>query len=346
MHRRDSHIDTLRGIACLLLVAYHGIGDGSRGLRLPDDHMLRIISDSLVYLRMPLFTFLSGYVYALRPPAGFQDAGRFLRGKARRLLFPLLSVGLLYQCAQLAMPGVNRSDAGFDWLYWLLPYEHFWFLQSIVLIITLVFLVDALGWLNRTWKLTFATAVVFLVFSHFRFETNIFSINGALYMLPYFLMGMLLRRHENQAGKLLLRGWPLLALALMVLTCIVLEQRPPEGIDFTPGSYWGQAYSALSIIFLYTLGWSVSWLAATGRYSYSIYLFHVFGTAGARIVLTRLGIDQVPLLFAGAMAAGVLLPIVLDRVLSTWAVTSTVLLGKPWESRSWRVFRRPGAGAQ
>ena len=70
MHSRQ-RLDTLRGLACLLLVSYHVIGgDRETGLRLPDEHIAARINDFLALVRMPLFSFLSGMVYAWRPLRG------------------------------------------------------------------------------------------------------------------------------------------------------------------------------------------------------------------------------------------------------------------------------------
>ena len=60
---------------------------------------------------MPLFAFLSGMVYALRPVAG--DAQAFVGAKVRRLLVPMLSVGTLFAILQANTPGANF--AGHDW---------------------------------------------------------------------------------------------------------------------------------------------------------------------------------------------------------------------------------------
>jgi len=55
-------LETLRGLACILLVLYHVVGsDPAQGLMLADG-WLRWLNDGLAYLRMPLFTFLSGWI--------------------------------------------------------------------------------------------------------------------------------------------------------------------------------------------------------------------------------------------------------------------------------------------
>ena len=56
----NMRVETLRGLACVLLVLYHVIGiDSSTGMRV-EDGPVRWLNDGLAYLRMPLFTFLSG----------------------------------------------------------------------------------------------------------------------------------------------------------------------------------------------------------------------------------------------------------------------------------------------
>ena len=65
---RNTNLDTLRGLACVLLTFYHVVGlDPASGLRLPLDSHYRAFNDMLAYIRMPLFTILSGVVYAMRP---------------------------------------------------------------------------------------------------------------------------------------------------------------------------------------------------------------------------------------------------------------------------------------
>ena len=57
--------DTVRGLACLALLAYHVVGpDQTSGMRLPDGSAWHLAMNSLDFLRMPVFTVLSGYFYA------------------------------------------------------------------------------------------------------------------------------------------------------------------------------------------------------------------------------------------------------------------------------------------
>ena len=60
----SARVQTLRGIACLLLVAFHAVGaTTASGLHVPDDSPYRVFSNLFAYIRMPLFTFLSPGLY-------------------------------------------------------------------------------------------------------------------------------------------------------------------------------------------------------------------------------------------------------------------------------------------
>ena len=85
-------LQSARGLACLLLVAYHVIGDPvTGGLRLPASSLYHYFTLLFLPLRMPLFAFLSGFVYAYRPVA-YGSRLRFLGKKLRRILVPLVVV--------------------------------------------------------------------------------------------------------------------------------------------------------------------------------------------------------------------------------------------------------------
>src|SRR3569833_1800989 len=66
--RESLRVETLRGLACMLLVAYHVIGSHTAsGLQISKETTKQKNTNQNMHLRMPLFTFLSGFVYAYRP---------------------------------------------------------------------------------------------------------------------------------------------------------------------------------------------------------------------------------------------------------------------------------------
>jgi glucans biosynthesis protein C len=334
MNARDARIDTLRGIACLLLVAYHVIGGGEgRGLDPAPDSFLSWFSDSMAYLRMPLFTFLAGFVFAQRENLA-SESGRFLWGKIRRLLLPLVCVGTLYFFVQGVVGEEDLAASYFE--VFLFPFEHFWYLQSLFLIFVAVFFMDVGGWIRTPQRLLAATAIAFLLAPLIEFETNLFSINGAIYLLPYFLMGIAFKRlpwlTDIHQGSRHARGF--IVVSTLMLT--VLHQASVLGTFpelFHPYKLSGEIYSVACIAFLYSIGLSSGALSWIGGYSYSIYLFHVFGTAGARIVLGKMGVVNEALLFSSGMLAGLILPVVVEKVFDRSPVLRMAFLGRSYSVR-------------
>ena len=65
---KNLQVETLRGFAIVPVVMGHVIGSASDGgMKVSEDSFLRYLYFTFEYLRMPLFTVISGWVYALRP---------------------------------------------------------------------------------------------------------------------------------------------------------------------------------------------------------------------------------------------------------------------------------------
>jgi fucose 4-O-acetylase-like acetyltransferase len=103
--KKDSSIETLRGIAIVLVVMGHVIGyKADEGMKVAEDSFLRHLYYTFEYLRMPLFTVISGWVYALKPVSKSYFT-IFTLKKCRRLLLPLIFVGGFYYIVQNLVPG-------------------------------------------------------------------------------------------------------------------------------------------------------------------------------------------------------------------------------------------------
>ncbi|ODT10886.1 MAG: hypothetical protein ABS35_41775 [Kaistia sp. SCN 65-12] len=336
----------MRGLACILLVAFHVIGDGpAHGMHISTHDNWRLFTELFIHLRMPLFSFLSGYVFTAFV-ADRAALGAAIVKKLRRLGIPLVVVStLFYVCFGLVYGHVSMPI----WQIYVLPYEHFWYLQATILMMVGLLVGCYLAGTHARLLLTALFPIACLVFiAAPQFEPNILAVNSALYLLPFFLLGQLLRvwSADRRIRAVPARRIPLVILfGLVVAVLFALDAAQFAGLnqlDFERQSTLGLLFSVSTCLalFLSELEWAP--LAFIGGYSYTIYLFHVFFTAGLRKVLDIVypGLAA-ELYFAVALLAGLLLPILLHQLLVRWRWTALLFLGI---SRNRGTAGRRGAG--
>lgn len=313
-------IDTLRGIACVLLVFFHVVGSNpNNGLKI-DNGFYRDFNDVLGYLRMPLFTFLSGYVYAYRP---FQvGATSFLSKKARRLLVPMLIVGTAFALLQSLTPGTNFE--GYNWLLLhIKPVAHFWFIEALFLIFILIVMLEksnAFESLAR-WVLVLAVASVVYISP---LSIDYFSINGFIYLCPYFVLGMgvnrfkLMKRLRKEAIFIMLLGVGLV-LSFMYFDVLSADSKR---------TLLALILGMLGCTGLLGLKLELNFLAMIGAFSYSIYLYHVFFTSFARILINKMSVNpSLEVLVLLGIVAGILGPIVVHKIMANNNTNRVLFLG-------------------
>jgi len=325
--KKDQSIETLRGLAVLLLVAAHIVGyDENAGLRVDDRSGYRYFYFSFEYFRMPLFTVISGFVYSLRP----LQRGKvvpFLRGKVRRILLPLIFVSTCQYMLHM-LPGVNRPHQLHDiWHIYIFPFDQFWFLQAIFLVFLTITAIDYFNLMDRFagWLACCSVAMAACLYlPHF---TDFFSFIGYLYLLPFFILGCGLKRHSATLFKLPV----LMAVLATFIVGVVLQQMTWFGVvDFISTnriSILGILVGLCGSIVLFRYRFTVPVLAWLGSYAYAIFLFHVWGTAGVRMVAGKLGFHNTELIFAVSLVAGLLLPILAEIILKRNALTRRLFLG-------------------
>ncbi len=341
---RDVEIDTLRGVAIVAMVAGHVIGwNATTGMQVGDHSGWRYYGILFADLRMPLFAALSGFVYAARPLSTGSGYGRFVRGKARRLLVPLVTVGLAFVVVQALTPGANEhlplADA---WRVSVYGVDHFWFLQAIFLILVVVGLADRWGCLTTRSRLVVAVGlaavanvVMSLLSTDLPAQWDLFSFVGALSLLPYFLLGYLFSAHGRHVTS---PRWALLAVTVVLFginAAAVLGSWELTGLEI-PVLHLviGLAGVSTFLMFRSTLAWRP--LARLGYFSFAIYLLHVFGTAPARMLLGAAGIENSVAIFVFALACGLALPVVFEVTLGRISWVSWAFLGQKAYRSPWR----------
>jgi peptidoglycan/LPS O-acetylase OafA/YrhL len=336
MRQRDENIDTARGIACVLLVAWHVIGDSpATGLHVAQLSFWRFFVDFFVYFRMPLFSFLAGYIYAARPFTG--DTKHFLAGKARRLLVPMVIVGNVFAFIQWLLLGVNSDNLEQQWAtLHILPVAHYWFLGSLFVIFVVVAILESLRLLDHWWRFAMilaAAVAVYLTMDPFYFANPLyFNLARIVYLFPFFLCGLACSRFCIDDS-----GFIPVAIAVLVGAWTYAAAGMLGFVPFTARTSIVALLIGVSSSFVVLRsGWKNSVLAFIGVNSYSIFLFHVFFTAASRMIMNALHIKDIDILFVVGTLSGILYPILINKLAKLHAPTRIVRLGMEWSRANWK----------
>ena len=122
---------------------------------------------------------------------------------------------------------------------------------------------------------------------------------------------------------------PMLGLALLAMVSITLVTISP---NFHVSKYDRDALVLIvgvaACLGFLSFGWKSVPLAFIGKFSYSIYIYHVFFTAGCRIVLLKLGIESLTPLILISLLGGLFGPIITELLINKNSYGKTLLLGK------------------
>ncbi|WP_432493801.1 acyltransferase family protein [Kineococcus auxinigenes] len=324
--RRDAAVETLRGLACVLLVLFHVRGDdATSGLRLGPENPWSYVVDSVAYLRMPLFTFLSGFVYAARPNRG--PVGSFTRGKVRRLLVPMLVIGTVFAVLQQVSGHRAGGSGGTPWYLWhVLPVAHFWFLVAVFWVFLVVAALDRRGLLQRPAAAAGAFAASAAAHLTVPSVPDVLGLRSALYLAPFFLAGLAARRFSWQSAP----RWLKVAVVAVAVAGAALTQAGLLGVvERTPvrGAV-AVVLGAAGCLSLLLLRWRFRPLVLVGAFSFTVYTCHVFATSGTRTLLYAAGIEAVTVHVLAGTASGLTFGVLVELLARRRPWPAFLLLGQ------------------
>lgn len=312
----SARMQTLRGIACLLLVAFHAVGaKGTSGLHVPDDSAYREFTNLFVYIRMPLFTFLSGFVYAYRPVRaghGLQFAGK----KLRRLGVPLIVAStLLYLVRSATHDGASPLRQ--MWTIYVFPYYHLWFVQGLLLVFAVIVVLESLGALSTVTRFMIVLALSVAPYYYGPFERhNVLAIHEATYLLPFFLWGLGANRYRDvlQSRRALIATFLCFVVTQGLHTHFVLTHTlgpiDPDKSRSAFGLLIGMSASLCAV----QLVPSGRLMGKLGTSSYPIYLYHPLFINAVHLGAGPWRAIPMVLVFVARVIVGVVGPMLMERV--------------------------------
>lgn len=348
---KDQSIETLRGIAILLVVAGYITRVDIEPLQLSQPSFVvtffKYFEAAFSMLRMALFTVISAYLYAAGPVL-LENYRKLVKGKFRRIIIPFLVFSTFQYLFFLTVPGYTYR---LDHLYraYLWPYQQLWFLLSVFDIFLLIGLLDSLHLLDNKWKYIAWCLIAGILNVCFEMP-GIFSIYGANYLFPYFLLGYGLRRYPELFFSMRTR----ILCAFVFLISFVIH---PVYLAFHPNHpdmpfFYARLlgcivpFSGIPLIFYFRK--TIPFLAFFGYYAFGIHLFHRVSVTLVRLIFQSFEIHNPMAIFSGYLVGGVFLALLMQAFFEQYPLTRVCILGikKDEKPKAWKEIFSPSVSSK
>jgi glucans biosynthesis protein C len=156
---------------------------------------------------------------------------------------------------------------------------------------------------------------------------NYFGFKGAIYLLPFFLIGTGIKNFKAHFNNL----YFVTVISVVLLAGLIIQQLIWYGImdlKLSSSSGLGLIIGVTGVIICLRIHFKVMWLVWMGNFAYTIFLFHSFGTSGGRIILNAIGIQNTTIVFLTSLILGLFLPIVVEYLLDRFGLTRMLFLGR------------------
>lgn len=336
MERNIDFIDCAKAIGIILVVYGHALRD-LVDARLIDNTSGLQASDYVIYtFHMPLFFFLSGLTAGRSVAKG---AVPFLKGKLRTIVYPYFLWSLLLGGTMVTLTAVTNHDKSVSRLLEILwnPISPFWFLYALFWVHVVYLLLHRIGpgWFALAAILTFAAvAFVWPAPPEIVFQTT----RGLLhYSIGAMLAGRLLEgRRPGTAALVGMAG----LFATAVLACLALNIRSALALPAAAAGI------ALTIGLGQRLAAHARWLVLLGAASMSVYVLHIFATAGTRVVMAHaLGAHHGAILLVLCTLAGLVFPLAVHRAAMRLGISTLLGLSERRTASGRPVPHQPGAAS-
>ena len=277
---RKTHLDTLKAIACILVVLGHAFSYYDERVQvLP--LFWKTVSILVYAVHVPLFFTIAGYLCHRQPLAAYA------KKKVFRVLIPFLTFTVLKLLYSRFFDSGFSHQAGFfsSLLSALLTGELYWFIYAILL----MYAAAPLFWEKEgrsDKRLLWIELIVFLLLFAFccwftltgHTIPHILQLQNALLNFPFFLSGMMIRQNEEACLHLEKKARPFLYVfaAVCIALSVVLYRNTLQPLIYPVSTMLAYALMYLLWSGAKALPGSRSLLPSVSRYSLQIMLLDSF----------------------------------------------------------------------
>lgn len=328
--QRELWVDYTKMFACILVVLGHLLQGLSKANIQWNNNLYNYINSFIYIFHMPLFMCLSGYLYKKYTKIkDWKGYFIFIKKKLINLGIPYIIFYLSYVLINIMFSNSVNSQKGVQDILNILtnPIAPYWFLYALFFIFLIIPL------LERIFKNNSNTVLGVSIFLHcirVFLYTNIYCIDIVLEYLVYFYIGVFLadkiREHYSTRNTIIIT---ISFVIISLLYCITLEKHIIN--------------NKIMILFkflLATMGIIASIQAfknftkyiekskilnMISKNTFPIYLMHTIFSAGIRIILLRIGVNNFYLHLICGFIIGIIGPIAVEEILEKTKYGNVIL---------------------
>lgn len=194
-HSRLYYITFLQVIGPILVIVGHMLNG------MPYNAVMQSIKDFIYVFHMPLFFFISGYLFSYKKGLENKKYGEFVRGKALRLLLPYFVFNILFFIPKIFASGfiVDQVELSFNYILYILitprmnVLGHLWFLFALFLIYAIAPIWNFI--IKKDKKIIWIIVlIIFILLNLFPFNTDVLAIKDLCKDTLFFVLGMLIAK--------------------------------------------------------------------------------------------------------------------------------------------------------
>lgn len=269
-----NYISFLQFIGPILVI----IGHAMNGLEY--NSILNPIKDWIYIFHMPLFFFISGYLFCYKNGLEGKGYKQFIKKKFLRLMFPYLTLNIIFIIPKFLVATFINDQVEFSLKYFiyiiLTPraniWGHLWFLFALFLVYMISPIFDFVR--KKKNKIYRSILIVFciIIFVIRPLHTDMFAINDLQKDLLFFVIGMLFAyisiikiKEKMNKGKILL-----LFFIDLILTAVWGANKDIMIIQLLIGII------TISILFILPIVFDINkkFIMKQANYSFAIYIMH------------------------------------------------------------------------
>ena len=279
---------------------------------------------------MPLFFFISGYLYSLTNKS-FANINifRFLKKKWHRLLIPYIILGIVIFIIKYSFAGLSTVERSFSlnsFLYMFITPQSanstmgfLWYLITLFLIFTIMVIFSCMRIDLKRYKSSLLIMAISWYLCSLFPDVHIFNISGMLWYIPFFITGIIFQMHRKIilkptaqiGGGMLIISMLVFMLVLWLSNCHISVY---ARIIRITTALLGICASLLFCQFLLSSKFVENYILPFSGDTYSIYLLSWFGQYPIQILAINILHLNWALSFGLIFLGGVLFPILIRRI--------------------------------